>query len=189
MARHKNLRKIAAIPLMKGFRPYGLQDDTLSSEPVFLHIEEYEAFKLCDYDHLNHLQACELMKVSRPTFTRIYASARAKIATAFAEGRNILIEGGKVFFDSEWFHCKDCQCHFNNPDYPTPVDSCPLCGGSHFVSFGIGKEGFRQESRQYRCRCHACGHFHLHDRVVDCSIIECPDCKSVMNQFESVDSH
>jgi predicted DNA-binding protein (UPF0251 family) len=188
MSRHKNLRKIATVPLMKGFRPFGLQTDSSSLEPIFLHIEEYEAFKLCDYDQLNHIQACELMQVSRPTFTRIYAAARAKIATAFAEGRNLLIEGGKVFFDSEWFFCEDCNCHFNNPEYPTAAEICPLCGGSHFISFDIEKEKQRQESKHYRCRCHSCGNFHLHDRIGNCSIIECPDCKTIMNQFEQVES-
>ena len=36
------------------------------------------------------------MGVSRPTVTRIYASARKKIAQALAEGKAIHIEGGPI---------------------------------------------------------------------------------------------
>ena len=69
--------------------------------------EEYEALRLCDYSMENHNRASEIMEVSRPTFTRIYASARQKLASAFVEGRQIVIEGGKVYFDSDWHICND----------------------------------------------------------------------------------
>jgi hypothetical protein len=50
------------------------------------------------------------MGVSRPTYIRIYASALQKIAKAFVEGRLIFIEGGKVYFDSDWYRCNTCEC-------------------------------------------------------------------------------
>ena len=66
------------------------------------------------------------MGVSRPTVTRIYESARRKVAIAFSEARSIVIEGGNVFFDSNWFHCKNCKSHFNNPENHKKL-ICPVC--------------------------------------------------------------
>lgn len=120
-------------PSIRGFRPYGPMFGHRIDEPVFLLYEEYEALKLCDYDGHNHDMASTIMHVSRPTFTRIYAEARQKIAKAFVEGRQILIEGGKFYYDSDWFSCSNCGCHFNNPDKEKPVENCPLCGSRNVV--------------------------------------------------------
>jgi rubrerythrin len=89
--------------------------------------EEYEAIRLCDYKLLNQQEAAEIMGVSRPTITRIYESARRKVATAFSEARAIVIEGGKVYFDKEWFHCKKCGSYFNNPAKKEEMKNCPVC--------------------------------------------------------------
>jgi len=124
-------RKISALPVLKGFRPYGLESFRSGGEPVFLFLEEYEAIRLCDYDRKDHEGAARLMDVSRPTFTRIYASAREKIAKAFVEARQLVIEGGKVYFDSEWYICNGCHCFFNQPDQSLQVSFCPLCGSTH----------------------------------------------------------
>jgi hypothetical protein len=70
------------------------------------------------------------MEVSRPTFTRIYESARRKVAQAFVQGRPIVFEGGKVYFDSEWYACNTCGCWFNHPAKDTKVASCALCGST-----------------------------------------------------------
>ncbi len=105
-------------------------------EPVTLLYEEYEALRLCDYDMLNHNQASEIMSVSRPTYTRIYAAARRKVAKAFVEGRQIVISGGKVYFDSDWYHCTACKCSFNNPDKEMAVDCCPLCSSKQICPKG-----------------------------------------------------
>lgn len=130
--RPKRLRKIMNPPLMKGFKPFGLQYETAASEPVFLLFEEYEALRLVDYDLNNHEQAAETMMVSRPTLTRIYAEARRKIAEALINARPFIIEGGKIFYDSEWFHCRKCNCDFNNPFLDQSTPTCALCG-SHKV--------------------------------------------------------
>jgi Zn finger protein HypA/HybF involved in hydrogenase expression len=73
------------------------------------------------------------MGVSRPTFTRIYASALRKIAKAFVEGKQISIEGGKVYFDSDWFQCVTCKCYFNNPEKEEKPETCPLCGSANIL--------------------------------------------------------
>jgi len=99
MARPKSLRKIVTPPKVKGFKPYGTH--IAEQEPLTMLFEEYEAIRLCDYELLNHLEAAKHMEVSRPTLTRIYESARRKVAAAFTEVRAINIEGGKVYFDEE----------------------------------------------------------------------------------------
>ena len=115
-------------PPIQGFRPYGGNGKRGQAGSIFLHIEEYEAIKLCDYDGLNHSEAAEKMHISRPTFTRIYAEARRKIASSLVEGKHVVIEGGKIFYDSDWFSCDSCGCDFNNPDKGKKPESCPLCG-------------------------------------------------------------
>lgn len=73
------------------------------------------------------------MGISRPTLTRIYESARRKVAKAFAEARTIAIEGGKVFFDNEWFRCKKCGAHFNNPEAKKKIMNCPVCNSKSIL--------------------------------------------------------
>ena len=125
MARPKTVRKMVSPPKFKGFKPYGYY--AKEEEPLIMHFEEYEAIRLCDYELLNQSAAAEFMGVSRPTLTRIYESARRKVAKAFAEARAIAIEGGKVFFDNEWFRCEKCGAHFNNPDVQNILTNCPVC--------------------------------------------------------------
>jgi predicted DNA-binding protein (UPF0251 family) len=119
------LRKISDIPKVKGFKPYGKDLKKSDEAPINLLYEEYEAIRLSDYNLLNHHQASLMMCVSRPTFTRIYASALQKIAKAFIEGRPITIDGGKVYFDTDWFYCKECNCYFNHLEKENI--HCPLC--------------------------------------------------------------
>jgi uncharacterized protein len=133
--RSKTLRKVLNPPSIKGFKPYGPDFKQKNPEPVTLFMEEYEALRLCDYDYFNHHQASVLMGVSRPTFTRIYASALRKIAMAFVEGKQIAIEGGKVYFDSDWFRCAACNCYFNHPEKEKKPEICPLCGSSNILPY------------------------------------------------------
>jgi uncharacterized protein len=130
------LRKISNPPVISGFMPYGNKTKGGKTERVFLYLEEYEALRLCDYEMLNHNQASVLMEVSRPTLTRIYSKARQKIAEAFVQGKPIIIEGGKIYFDSEWYSCKACGCFFNNPDKQTDIKDCPLCNSLDFSIIG-----------------------------------------------------
>ena len=144
------LRKISNPPVISGFKPYGIKKNGTNAETVFLRLEEYEALRLCDYEMLNHNQASVLMAVSRPTLTRIYARARQKIAEAIVLGRQIIIEGGKIYFDSEWFSCDECGCYFNNPEKEKEVKECPLCGSSSFMIYEQAPEG--QEESPTRCK-------------------------------------
>lgn len=76
------------------YKPAGIPARTL--EWVGLGLDEFEAIRLLDYEGHDQEKAAQLMGISRPTVTRIYASARGKIAEALTEGKAINIEGGPV---------------------------------------------------------------------------------------------
>ncbi|MFO7977151.1 MAG: DUF134 domain-containing protein [Bacteroidales bacterium] len=133
--RPTRLRKVSQPPLIAGMKPYGLQMERTEKEAVFLHFEEYEALRLCDHQGLNHLEAARQMEVSRPTLTRIYSIARQKVAQALVEGKQLILEGGKVYFDSDWYICKTCGCYFNHPEKQLTVSHCPLCSSSQVESY------------------------------------------------------
>jgi predicted DNA-binding protein (UPF0251 family) len=124
MPRRRRLRKIVAPPGFKGYRPYGNTSD--SKESIELLYEEYEALKLADYDFMNHKEASELMGISRPTFARIYESARRKIAKALVETKEIKSVFGNAWMDKTWFLCSKCHVRFT---IPTKIQEqkCPMC--------------------------------------------------------------
>lgn len=96
MPRPRKIRKLTHRPMVSGFKPYGYKDKIRNQEAIFLLCEEYETLRLADYEKHSHCQAAMIMQISRPTFTRMYISAREKIATAFIEGRPVIIEDTEI---------------------------------------------------------------------------------------------
>ncbi len=131
MPRHRRMRKVVAPPDFKGFKPYGI--NKAPSQPIELFYEEYEAIKLADYDSLSQLAASDIMGVSRPTFARIYATARQKIAKALAESREIIAVYGHAVFEKDWFTCLHCHSRFNIPQSADPLH-CPLCHSEQIIA-------------------------------------------------------
>ena len=125
--RPKNIRKVNDMPVTAGFKPIGLNG--CCKNTIFLHFEEYEAIRLCDYEMKTQQEASVSMGVSRPTLSRIYVSARRKIAKALVRGVTIMIEGGAAYTDSEWFRCGACGFLFNNinPALKIRKMECPAC--------------------------------------------------------------
>lgn len=76
------------------FKPRGIPLSEL--DEIVLTVDGLEALRLADAEGLEHAAAAELMGVSRPTFSRLIASARTAVATALARGWAIRIEGGAV---------------------------------------------------------------------------------------------
>jgi predicted DNA-binding protein (UPF0251 family) len=187
--RNKRIRKVLSVPIIKGFKPYGKELEGNVLEPVNVLFEEYEAIRLSDYKYLNHYQASELMGVSRPTFTRIYASALKKIAKAFVEGRQIAIDGGKVYFDSNWFNCKKCTCYFNNPDMEKDIRNCPLCGSLQIQEYDYEnncKDSF-SDSLDVLCICPFCGYEEEHLHGIPCNNKLCPNCNIALRKSSNPD--
>lgn len=122
MARNKKNRIIQMAPHFSGFKPTGLQ--CAEGAEVVLKFEEYEAINLCDYELLTQAEAAKLMQVSRPTFTRIYESARRSISKALIEGSAIRFDIGNATSD-DWYKCKKCEINFST--HEGSDGTCPLC--------------------------------------------------------------
>jgi len=90
--RPKKIRWVKCEPGERCFRPQCIPLKKL--EGVYLTIDEFEAIRLIDVEGLMQEEAARKMRISRPTFTRILASARKKIADALVNIKAIKIEGG-----------------------------------------------------------------------------------------------
>lgn len=134
MPRRRRLRKVVAPPTFKGYRPYGV--NSIPKKRIELLYEEYEALKLADYDLMNHKEASELMGVSRPTFARIYESARRKIAKALVETKEIVTVYGNVWMEKNWYICNECHARFTIPK-PTKNNTCAICHSENIESLKI----------------------------------------------------
>ena len=131
MPRPKQERRICNPPIMQGFKPYGMHRQLLSS--VSLQIDEYETIRLLDYEGMNQDEAAVKMNVSRPTLTRIYENARKTIAKALVEGKMIVIEGGNVQFEKQWFRCKKCFKLIGGIDNHVPCKNCKSFGNEELT--------------------------------------------------------
>ena len=131
MARPRKFSTVQIPPRIKGFNPVGYYSRQL--DPVIMHIEEYEVIRLLDYENLSQEDAARVMKVSRPTLTRIYERVRKKIASALIESRQIKIEGGRAVFNNNWFQCNSCLSNFNTARNQEHTCECPLCQSRSFV--------------------------------------------------------
>jgi uncharacterized protein len=98
MARPQKCRRVEFLPNATYFKPAGVPLRDL--EEVSMSIEEAEAIRLKDLEGLEQEQGAEKMNVSRPTFQRVLASARQKVADALLNGKAIRIEGGN--FEMSW---------------------------------------------------------------------------------------
>ena len=145
--RPKRMRRMNSLPSFRGFMPVGKTGSL--GNAIVLNYDEYEAIKLCDYDGLIQLEASKLMNISRPTFTRVYESARKKVAQAIIEVRPLQISGGQVTLHGNWFKCFNCTATFTNPHSNNNL-KCPLCSDDEIISINkisdleFTKQNFRR---------------------------------------------
>lgn len=90
--RPKKTRWVKCEPGERCFRPVCKPVDKL--EGVYLTLDEFEAIRLSCLEGLKQEDAAKLMKISRPTFSRIETAAHRKIADALVNIKAIRIEGG-----------------------------------------------------------------------------------------------
>jgi uncharacterized protein len=92
MPRPVKSRMVRRSPLATYYKPRGVPLSGL--EEAVLSIEGLEALRLADVKKLDHQTAAEMMKISRPTFSRVLAQARSTVAQALVSGLALRIEGG-----------------------------------------------------------------------------------------------
>jgi len=127
VARPFKCRRVAFVPGVTFFKPAGIPLRAL--EEVQLTVEEAEAIRLKDLEGLEQEEGAEKMSISRPTFQRILASARRKIAYALLNGKAIRIEGGNFEISPCCFRCA------NDHEWEVPFEAmaevttqlCPVC--------------------------------------------------------------
>ncbi len=94
MVRPRKCRFVKAMPGAFVYKPAGVPVRDI--DWVCLNIDEFETIRLLDHLGWEQAKAAESMGVSRPTVTRIYASARKKIADALTMGLAIRIESKDI---------------------------------------------------------------------------------------------
>ena len=92
------------MPGVTYFKPAGIPLRSL--EEIRLSVEEAEALRLKDLEGLEQEQGAEKMNISRPTFQRVLALARKKMADALLNGKAIRIEGGNFEIAYRRFRCR-----------------------------------------------------------------------------------
>ncbi|HOP47405.1 MAG TPA: DUF134 domain-containing protein [Desulfobacteraceae bacterium] len=92
MPRPRKLRFVQGRPIVDAFFPSGVPP--WGRQEVILPIEGLEAIRLNDYQGLEQETSARMMNISRQTFGRILAEARAIVADALVMGKILRIEGG-----------------------------------------------------------------------------------------------
>ncbi|MDR3640696.1 MAG: DUF134 domain-containing protein [Humidesulfovibrio sp.] len=151
MPRPRCCRHIAGAPACKVFKPAGRPTATL--EEVALSLEEYEAIRLADFEALYQEEAAQRMGVSRQTFGRTIARARAKVARALVLGGVLRIEVSEaeaaaltaplpaLARDQRAFSCQSCGHAWQEPFGTGRPKACPACGAGAFHREGCAGTG------------------------------------------------
>lgn len=92
MPRPRKPRFVQGHPIVSTFVPENTPP--WGREVTVLPVEGLEAIKLNDYQGMDQETAAKIMNVSRQTFGRILAEARAIVADALVMGKILKIEGG-----------------------------------------------------------------------------------------------
>jgi predicted DNA-binding protein (UPF0251 family) len=125
MTRPPKCRRVAYMPEVTYFKPAGIPLKAL--EAVRLSIEEAEALRLKELEGLEQEQGAEKMNISRPTFQRMLASARQKVADAILNGKAVRIEGGNYEVMWRRFRCRDGHEWELDKPVAVPPGRCPEC--------------------------------------------------------------
>ena len=94
MPRPKKPRFVSAYPTITAFVPQGVD----ARGEVSMSVEELEAIRLSDFEHLDQEIAAQMMEVSRHTYGRILSRAHSAVAEAIVTGKALTIAGGDYEF-------------------------------------------------------------------------------------------
>jgi uncharacterized protein len=135
MPRPKSHRLIYAPPLFTEFKPAGVAAKSLRQNS--LTIDEYESMRLADHVGLSHEEAANEMQISRSTFSRLLAVARAKITDTLVSGKMLTIEGGNIHFRNNMYRCMNCGNLFRTKINSTLL-KCPECHSTQLQNLAGG---------------------------------------------------
>ena len=128
MPRPPKSRTIRGAPRVTRFKPSGIPARQL--ETVVLGLDELEALRLADLEGLYQEEAAARMSISRPTFGRLVAQARRKVADALFHGKALVFAGGAVILPSQLqCECRECGKRWEAPD-TMDREACAGCGSS-----------------------------------------------------------
>lgn len=102
MARPSKSKRICELPKANMFR----SNNTSSNTVVTMTTEEYECFRLIDYECHNQNEAALIMGVARTTVTKLYTDARRKIAIYLVEGKKLVVTGGNFTICDKTDQCR-----------------------------------------------------------------------------------
>ena len=152
MPRPTKCRRVEFLPDVTYFKPAGIPLRAL--EEVCLSVEEAEAIRLKELEGLEQEQGAEKMNISRPTFQRVLASGRQKMADALLNGKAIRIEGGN--FETAWYRFRCLSGHEWNVPFKEMAggfpEFCPTCNSTSITpveptAYGWGERGCRRHRR------------------------------------------
>lgn len=124
MPRPPKSRRVEQFPQFTCFKPAGINGSKL--EEIIMSVEEIEAIRLRDLMGLEHEECAEKMLVSRPTFHRILASARKKVASTLINGACLKIDGGSFELAQHKLECRRCGFRWEGPVCCRRT-VCPAC--------------------------------------------------------------
>jgi predicted DNA-binding protein (UPF0251 family)/predicted Fe-Mo cluster-binding NifX family protein len=147
MPRPSKCKSIAFIPGVTYFKPAGVPLRSL--EEVRISLEEAEALRLKDVEGLEQEEGAVRMRVSRPTFQRVLASARRKVADALLNGKAVRIEGGNFEVVARRYCCANGHEWDAGAEGSTKaaMQTCPVCNAPSYeanrnkqtMNAGVGK--------------------------------------------------
>ena len=116
MARPQKCRCICSMPKTSMFFP---ADGDGSAGCVVLGLDEYEVIRLLDLEHFSQERCAKRMNIARTTVTRMYDTAREKIAEALVGGKRLVIDGGNIMV------CKRMKPECRNEPHCCHRDAAP----------------------------------------------------------------
>ncbi len=159
MPRKRCCGRVEDIPACRSFKP----DTTDIQSVTVLGVEEMEAVRLKDMLGYDQETCARKMELTRPTFQRILAASRKKIATALTQGHAITIQGGYFIMKNRVFECVDCKKTWEEPPCTEGGKhgyeiACPQCGSMNKVKLENGVRhscGGEQHQHENGCGCHS----------------------------------
>ena len=126
MARPTKPRNIRKLPAATTFKPVQSKAGQATTE---LGLDEFEAMRLSDVEHLSQEEVAQMMNLSRQSIQLMLQSAREKVTRALLEGHSLVIGGGHIEVYHCPYECLACQHHFFVPA-TQKTRRCPACGST-----------------------------------------------------------